>query len=211
MECQHWREALSARLDGEEPGRDDELLDAHLDGCPPCREHLAAIERLHRSLRLRTADEIPDLTDAILAGAAADRRRPGLTLLLRWVLVCIAALEMGLAAPELIGRWHAGGELGTWGIAVAIGFLSVAHKPARAAALLPMLAVAGVLTVAVAARHLADGSALFSDEWPHGLLLAGVAVLVVIWRREAAAQLPDPQPAMGVDAAGRPVQVRRAA
>jgi predicted anti-sigma-YlaC factor YlaD len=211
MECERWRDALSARLDGEQLGVDADLLAAHLAGCADCRAHASALEVLHRGLRMRSADPVPDLTEEILVAAAAERRLSlDLTFVLRWILVGIAALEMGLASPELIGRWHTGSELGTWGTAVAIGFLSVAMKPARAAALLPMLVCAGVLTVVVTTRHLLDGAARISQEWPHGLMLAGVAILVVIWRRELELQ-PGPVPAVTVDATRNRIKVRRAA
>jgi predicted anti-sigma-YlaC factor YlaD len=216
MDCEQWRDALSARLDGEPLGVDAGLLDAHLATCPACCDHAKALESLHRSLRLRTADEVPDLTEGILTAAAADRRwlrvdRTIVTVVLRWVLVGIAALEIGLASPELLGRWHTGSELGTWGIAVGVGFLSVAMKPARAAALVPMLGWAGVLTLVVTTRHLLDGAATMSTEWPHGLVLAGVVTLVAISRLERGADHPGPQPAETMDAAGKPVKIRRAA
>lgn len=213
MDCERWRDALSARLDSEPLGVDEALLDAHLAICPACGDHAEALARLHRGLRVRPADEVPDLTDSILAATAVDRRRPrGIrTLVLRWVLVVIAALEIALASPDLLGRWHAGSELGTWSIAVGVGFLSVALKPARAAALVPMLGMAGLLTAFVTIRHLADGAARISEEWPHGLVLAGVVVLVAISRLERVADHPGPRPARALDAAGRPVRVRRAA
>ena len=213
MDCEHWRDALSARLDSEPLGVDEALLDAHLATCPACCDHAEALAGLHRSLRLRPADAVPDLTEEILAGAALDRRpsRVDATLVLRWLLVVIAALEIGLASPDLLGRWHAGSELGTWSIAVGVGFLSVALKPARAAALVPMLGFAGLLTAFVTVRHLMDGAAQLSDEWPHGLVLAGVVVLVAISRLERAADHPGPDPALTFDAQGRPHRVRRAA
>ncbi len=212
MDCERWRDALSARLDSEPLGVDEALLDAHLTGCAACCDHAAALESLHRGLRLRAADPVPDLTDEILTAAAADRRPwVSLTLVLRGVLVLIAALEIGLASPDLLGRWHAGSELGTWSIAVGVGFLSVAMKPARASALVPMLGIAGVLTALVTTRHLVDGAAQLSGEWPHGIVLAGVVVLVAISRLERAEHHPGPRPARTVDADGRPVRVRRAA
>ena len=213
MDCERWRDALSARLDGEPLGVDETLLDAHLATCAACCDHAAALESLHRGLRLRPADQVPDLTDAILTAAAADRRRPrvGLTFVLRWLLVLIAALEIGLASPELLGRWHTGSELGTWSIAVGVGFLSVAMRPGRASALVPMLGWAGVLIAVVTTRHLLDGAARLSDEWPHGLVLAGVVVLVAISRLEQTADHPGPQPARTLDADGNQVRAPRAA
>ncbi|MBA3742247.1 zf-HC2 domain-containing protein [Sporichthya sp.] len=212
MDCERWRDALSARLDGEPLGVDEALLEAHLATCRACCDHADALAGLHRSLRLQSADQVPDLTDAILTAAADDRRRLRVnpTLVLRWVLVLIAALEIGLASPDLLGRWHTGSELGTWSIAVGVGFLSVAIMPTRAAALVPMLGFAGILTAIVTTRHLMDGAARLSDEWPHGLVLAGVVVLVAISRLERV-DLPGPRPARTVDADGKPVRVRRAA
>lgn len=213
MDCERWRDALSARLDSEPLGVDEALLDAHLAGCRACCDHARELEGLHRGVRLQPADAVPDLTEEILAAAARDhgRRRVGPTLVLRWVLVVIAALEIGLASPDLLGRWHTGSELGTWSIAVGVGFLSVAMKPARASALVPMLGFAGVLTAFVTTRHLMDGAARLSDEWPHGIVLAGVVVLVAISRLERAADHPGPRPARTVDAEGRPARNRRAA
>jgi predicted anti-sigma-YlaC factor YlaD len=101
---------------------------------------------------------------------------------LRWVLVVIAAVEMGVSSPEFLSRWHTGGELGTWGIATGIGFLSVAARPQRAGGMFPMLACAAALTTYVSTRDVADGATFMSREWPHGLLLCGVAVLALIWR-----------------------------
>ncbi len=213
MDCERWRTALSARLDSEPLGVDEALLDAHLATCSACCDHAEALAALHRSLRLRPADEVPDLTSAILTAAAADprRRRVVPTLVLRWVLVVIAAVEIGLASPDLLGRWHTGSELGTWSIAVGVGFLSVARKPARAAALVPMLGIAGLLTALVTTRHLLDGAAQLSEEWPHGIVLAGVVVLVAISRLERTADHPGPRSADTVGADGRPARARRAA
>ncbi|MGQ0632698.1 MAG: zf-HC2 domain-containing protein [Sporichthyaceae bacterium] len=200
MGCTHWREEISAQIDGEARQGDTALLDAHLAGCADCRDFSAAAERLHRGMRLRTADAVPDLTASILAAAAADRGgRITTSLVLRWLLVVVAALEVGLAAPALLGRWHTGGELSTWGVATAIGFLSVAHRPARAAALLPMLAGASLLTVFLTVRHAAEGSASISGEWSHGLLLIGVVLLTALWRTEVRHPEPGPVPAVTAD------------
>jgi predicted anti-sigma-YlaC factor YlaD len=183
MGCETWREALSARVDGESLGLDAALLDAHLAGCVECRQYEADLLRLHRMVRVAPADVVPDRTAEILA-AVTGRRLPrlGLVLVLRWVLVLIAAVEMGMSTPEFLSRWHTGGELGSWGIATAIGFLSVAARPRRAAGMFPMLACAAALTTYVSTRDVADGATFMSREWPHSLLLCGVLVLALIWR-----------------------------
>lgn len=214
-ECARWREACSARLDGEPLGVDEQLLDAHLGACADCRGFIAEAGRLHRATRLAPAEPVPDLTGAILEQAAhrrgGIRRWTDLGMVLRWVLVVIAAVEMGLAAPGFLGRWHTGGELGTWGIAAAIGFLSVAAKPSRAPAVLPMLAAAAGLTMVVSARHIADGAAIFTGELPHLVLLVGVVVLAMLWRHEARGGEPGPQHAADIDTTTGRVRTRRAA
>jgi predicted anti-sigma-YlaC factor YlaD len=202
MGCATWREALSARVDGESLGLDAALLDAHVAGCADCRAYDAGLSRLHRMVRVAPADTVPDRTAEILAAALKRPSwRPHLVLLLRWLLVLIAAAEMGMSSPEFLSRWHTGGELGTWGIATAIGFLSVAARPQRAGGMFPMLACAAVLTTYVSTRDVADGATFMSREWPHSLLLAGVAVLAMIWRITPESQ-PGPRRSSELDATG---------
>lgn len=194
MGCERWREALSARADGEAPGLDDALVDAHVSGCPSCASFAAGLARLHRALRVAPAGHVPDLTESILAAARADRRVDfGLTMALRWALVVIAAIEMGLAFPDLIGRWHTGGELSTWGVATAIGFLAAAAAPRRAGAMLPMLVCAAALTTFVATRDVLEGNASAGAEAPHALLLLGVVVLTLLWHRDRRENSPEPE------------------
>jgi predicted anti-sigma-YlaC factor YlaD len=203
MGCEQWREALSARADGEAPGVDEFLLDRHLAGCTGCRSFADGLSRLHARTRVRSAGAVPDLTDAILAALAAQRpRRAWPALVLRWALVAIAALEIGLAAPELLGRWHTGGELGTWEVASGVGFLSVAARPRWASQMLPMLSAATLLTVFVISHDIAIGTVVLSAEWPHALLLIGVAALTVIARLNRIQGPPDLDDAYVVGAGG---------
>jgi predicted anti-sigma-YlaC factor YlaD len=212
MGCETWREALSARLDGECSAADASALDFHLAGCAECAAWSARLDRLHRSARVAPADDVPDLTDAILV-AAGRRRLPylDLSLVLRWLLVVIGAVEIGMAAPELSGRWHAGGELGTWAVASAVGLLSVAHRPSRAGAVLPMLCCAGLMTAYVSLRDIAGGAAMFSSEWPHLLLICGVIVLAVLWHRERSFPAPGPDVRVASGTGSRRERHRRAA
>jgi predicted anti-sigma-YlaC factor YlaD len=48
--CERYREALSARLDGEHPGIAEDLIDAHLVGCADCRAWVTAAEDLGRDV-----------------------------------------------------------------------------------------------------------------------------------------------------------------
>jgi len=57
MRCTRFREAISARLDGEDPGLPTEQLDAHLAGCPDCRSWAGAASS--PALRALAATEDP--------------------------------------------------------------------------------------------------------------------------------------------------------
>jgi predicted anti-sigma-YlaC factor YlaD len=72
MDCDRYREALSAQLDGEDLGMPAPALEDHLRGCRGCRTWAERAVAATRALRLRTADPVPDLTASILA-AIADR------------------------------------------------------------------------------------------------------------------------------------------
>jgi predicted anti-sigma-YlaC factor YlaD len=112
----------------------------------------------------------------------------------------------------LLGRWHAGGELGTWQVAAAVGFLTVAARPRWAAQMLPMLSAATVLTVFVICHDVALGTVLINQEWPHALLIGGVAVLAVIARLNRTTDEPGPRRAAWVGgAAGHRTGLRRVA
>ena len=96
MRCEQIREALSARLDGEAAEPDDAAVDAHLDTCPACAAWSQELTVLHRMVRVREAEAVPDLTAAILAaapGAPARRRAVARTepvSVARWALFVVA-------------------------------------------------------------------------------------------------------------------------
>lgn len=71
MDCTHIREAVSARLDGEDPGVEGHRIDAHVSGCPACAAWTTELGALHRMTRVRAAEAVPDLSAAIL-GATPD-------------------------------------------------------------------------------------------------------------------------------------------
>lgn len=71
MPCDTFREALSARLDGEAPGLDDADVDRHLRTCRACTAWADELDTLHRMVRVREAEQVPDLTAAILGRLAA--------------------------------------------------------------------------------------------------------------------------------------------
>jgi predicted anti-sigma-YlaC factor YlaD len=199
MRCELAREAASAQLDGELNALEEEGLAAHLQGCAPCSGYVHELGALHRSLRVRTAAPVPDLTRAIVAAAGpllpdphtrprAESARPApASSRLGWArygLLAVGLLQLLLALPELAVHSHASHdahmtrELGAFGVALAIGMLVVAWQPHRASGMLPMTFA---LTTAVTVTAVADvvlGHSGPSGQATHFLELIG---LVLLW------------------------------
>jgi predicted anti-sigma-YlaC factor YlaD len=75
--CEDVRTALSARLDGEEPGLSDDLVDAHRTGCPGCQAWLDGARRVVRVVRTME-QRVPDLTESTMRAVEADPQVGGL-------------------------------------------------------------------------------------------------------------------------------------
>jgi predicted anti-sigma-YlaC factor YlaD len=198
MRCDTIREALSARLDGEAPGLGDDAIDEHLGGCRACTAWADEVATLHRMVRVREAEPVPDLTPAILGqGAAAPRstarRRSPLTEIIspaRWALFVVALTQLVLAAPALLlgedagATVHVARELGAFDVALAVGLLVAAWQPARAWGLLPVVAALALVMGGTAVLDVARGTASSLGEVHHVLDLAGVALLWWVARDE---------------------------
>lgn len=73
MECEDVRTALSARLDGEPSGVDDDVVDAHLDACDECRAWFEKAVALNRSLLIGPAEGPAAVPADGTAGAPGSR------------------------------------------------------------------------------------------------------------------------------------------
>jgi predicted anti-sigma-YlaC factor YlaD len=191
MRCSRCREAVSARLDGEDPGVPVASVEGHLVGCAACRSWATAAGSLTRALPEVPVDGIV-LTPSVLGGmleGAAKRRSPLVTTgEWRIVLALVAIAQLVLAVPGTLladghASAHVGHELTAWDIGLALGFLVVAWRPSRAWGTLPVIAllVAGLVTTAVV--DLVSGHALLGRESVHLLEVAGLGCLWVLARR----------------------------
>lgn len=215
VRCAQFREAMSAGLDGEEPGIADAQIDAHVAGCAGCEAWRADATAMHRLTRLAPAQHVPDLTATVLAAVARQRRQPSFTALVaRAGLAAVALAQAVLAVPALIAAQdsldaptHVAHESGAWNAAVAIGFLAVVLRPRLAAGLLPLLAAFVAILVAVTVPDLAAGHVDADRVLAHLLMLAGVVLLTVL------TVLDRPRGGSGTPAGGRRRQraLRRAA
>jgi predicted anti-sigma-YlaC factor YlaD len=195
MRCDTIREALSARLDGEATGLDDEAIDAHLGACRACEVWSDELATLHRMVRVREAEPVPDLSTAILGTQPAPVRRSPMAEVIspaRWALFVVALTQLVLAAPALLlgegtgATVHVARELGSFDVALAIGLLVAAWQPARAWGLLPVIAALGLVMAGTAVLDVARGTASGFGEAHHVLDLAGLGLLWWVAREQRA-------------------------
>ncbi|WP_326834948.1 zf-HC2 domain-containing protein [Amycolatopsis rhabdoformis] len=211
MDCSDLREALSARIDGEDPGLPDDVLDRHVAGCPACRAWVERASALRRVTLIREAPRVPDLTERILTEVPApDPARWGL----RLALAVVALVQSGLGLAELMGAdvghaehgglvaaVHLGNESGAWNVAVGIGLLWAALRPSAASGLLPTLSGFVVLLGIMSGLDLASGQVSAGRVVSHGLIVIGVGLLYAVHRAEKS-RAPAPPSADGLPEPG---------
>jgi predicted anti-sigma-YlaC factor YlaD len=197
MPCPPFREAVSARLDGEPLGMPATELDEHLAACRGCASWASDAAVVTRRARLAPAPAVPDLTATVLAalprelpGAAAAARARLADSALRLALAAVGVAQGALAWPVLTSGAgamsapvHMAHETGAWNLAVAAAFLAVAAGPRLAVGALPFLGTFTALLVPVTLTDLAAGRVTADRALVHVLLLAGFAlVATVAWR-----------------------------
>jgi predicted anti-sigma-YlaC factor YlaD len=195
MTCMQIHQAISARLDGEDPGLDEPTVYAHLAGCGDCRAFSHDAEALHRSVRLAPAPAIPDLTPDILTAIGAESlpdaaipTEGDTNVALRWILVAIAVAQIAVAIPALIlGNdaglpVHAARHIGSFDVALGIGFLYAAWKPSRIPGLLPLVVALVVCLVGSSLLDVAAGNTAALGEAQHVLDFVGLAVVWLLSR-----------------------------
>jgi predicted anti-sigma-YlaC factor YlaD len=211
VDCSHYREALSARMDGEElpiPAAD---LDEHLAGCAACRDWQHGAAELTRRLRVRPAAATPDLAAAVTAAAdhIPRRKRPRWSwprsswprLLLAVVAVCQLGLglaQMTAVGPGLAHGHHGGEPLGghlfnestAWNFALGIGLLASAVTVRAVAGLIPVLAVFLLALTGFSVLDLVHGEVPVSRLLSHGFLVLGLVLLLLV-RRDDRRRRPD--------------------
>lgn len=201
--CDGYREALSARLDGEDlPGdRTATDLDTHLAACAGCRRWLDDAAAVTRLVRTGPALAGPDVTEAVLP-AAPGRGRARLALILRMVLggfgvaqlvlgtiqvtVFRSSVASGLHGTTVDGAtpghlWH---ETAAWNIAIGAAFLWVASRRGRPVGIVPILTVFIGALVLLSVSDLAAGRVELARVASHGFVLVGYLVVLALTRTQ---------------------------
>ena len=180
MTCERWRDAISARADGEALGVDERLLDAHLERCPACRSFADAAP-LPLAPRLAPLPS-PDLPRRVSRDAArADRAST--SSIVRALLAVVAVEIIVVSVPALLGdrqatSTHAARHLGAFAVAYGVGLLVVVARPARARTMLPVAAVLAGALVITSVVDLSQRRIPLVDEAAH---LPEVVSVVLVW------------------------------
>lgn len=201
MDCSTCREALSARLDGEDRPGEATATDAHLAGCAACREfhdRAARITRLTRT-RLVTTGAVTtrpaELDPATLPDVVPDRPRVDVA---HALLAAAGVAQLALGVTGLLdaaGAGHHGGVLGgaalahlghesaAWNVAVGVGFLVVALSRTRPAG--SLVATLGAFTAVLLATSGVDALAGRVEAGRlagHAVLVVGLVLMLVLHR-----------------------------
>lgn len=193
--CESYRDALSAVMDGEVPPVGEDAVRRHLDACDRCTAFAAASDGLARRLRVASAEPVPDLTASILTAVdTPDVARVRTRFRqLRVVLAFAGVAQLLLAAPSLVsagaGAGHVTREVAIFEVALAVGFLVVAWRPARAGGLLPVAAVVAMLVTVTSLADVTVGSASVAQEAAHLLQVVGTGLLWALDRQRGRAPL----------------------
>jgi predicted anti-sigma-YlaC factor YlaD len=185
------RHAISARLDGEDPGLDEATVYGHLATCGECRAFAHDTDELHRAVRLAPAPEIPDLTPGILAAIGAEtlaQEDSETQHALRWILLAIAVTQIAIAIPALLFGSdaglpvHAARHIGSFDVALGVGFFYAAWKPSRIPGLLPVVVALVACLVGSSLLDVAAGNTAALGEAQHALDFVGLAVVWLLSR-----------------------------
>jgi predicted anti-sigma-YlaC factor YlaD len=190
MTCERWREAISARLDGEALGVDERLLEAHLERCPACRRFAAASPL---TILPRPAPTVPSDLPRRVSRLAAAADRAATWSVVRVLLAVVAIEIIVVSVPALLGdeaetSTHAARHVGAFAVAYGVGLLVVVVRPARARTMLPVAAVlAGALAIG-SVVDLIERRIPLIDEASH---LPELVSVVLVWLIATSSSRPD--------------------
>lgn len=193
MRCDRFREAVSARLDGEPLGLSQSSLETHLASCSDCAGWADAAARATRMARLDVRP-VPDLSDRLTAQVALPARRVlRRRHLLRGALLVAGLAQLGIGIPALTGdsigmamSAHAAHEAAAWNLAIAAAFVAAASVPRRAAGLIPLLGTFLLVLTVLSVRDYAGGYVSAARLATHAAALIGLGLLIALDRAERA-------------------------
>jgi predicted anti-sigma-YlaC factor YlaD len=182
VDCEEYREALSARLDDEEGPEDARVpADRHLEHCADCATWYDDAAFITRRTRTTAAVAWPDVADAVLARVPAGS--PVTSTRLR---ACLAAVGAAQGTAALFSLADGGAyETSAFQLALGVAFCAVAARRSPPAGLVPLLAtLVGVLSWGQLSGQASTLTYLLSA--------AGLVLVVLLGRMPPARRAPVP-------------------
>lgn len=190
MECNIYREAISALLDGEPSPLPQRELERHLAECAACRSWQHRAAELTRTLRVRSVEPTPDLTRLVLQAALSPRHAR------RWPRILLGGIglcQIALGTAQAVGMGQHDPRMGadmaghlfhegtSWNLALGVGFVWVAWRLSAASGLLPVLSVFLAVLTGFSILDLAHGAVSVNRLATHSPLVLGLIALVMVW------------------------------
>ncbi|MEH0146919.1 zf-HC2 domain-containing protein [Corynebacterium sp. Q4381] len=182
------RDALSARIDGEQPLLDDAVVDAHLAQCEPCREYFSQALALGRQLHVADGDgqlTPPDLSDVILAGVDDPWRKMAQRRIVTLTIGRVALVVMALTWAAWAVQSVAGGAAGAGGVTdaavrfgVATSLALCAWRPAQVPGVLLIVGTMFTFTAGFAVRDAVLGA---GELGPGVVVVPLITALALVW------------------------------
>ncbi|MHA6617822.1 zf-HC2 domain-containing protein [Pseudonocardia sp. DLS-67] len=200
MRCQDCRNAISARMDGEDPGVGSGVVERHLEGCAACRAFSDRAAHVTRLARLRPAEDLPDVLPGLLAALDAGESRPAPRRTWRAIardavraaLAVLAVGQLALALSGIVAAAGAGpGELAgasmahfshesaAWNLALGVAFAWAATGARRAGGLVPVIGAFVALLVALSTMDLLAGHVEVARLAGHVPVVIGLVLLLL--------------------------------
>jgi predicted anti-sigma-YlaC factor YlaD len=197
MECDSARGAISAQIDGEDPGVPADALEAHIADCAECLGWRQRAYSVTRRARLGGPFLDHDLTALVLAATPPPRAEGRRSLAQRAGLMGVALAQIAITVPLLIlghdhdAGVHAAHELGSFDLALAVAFAVGAIRPALSAGLAWPCGIAAVGLLGTAIADLVSGQTIGADEAQHLIAVIGGVLLFLQARTATRGTAPD--------------------
>lgn len=202
MGCEEIRDALSARLDGEDDPAERAAADAHLEGCTACAAWFEAAGGVTRLTRTHRGPEpvLPAEAVAALVAAAPGSGRARFAQGLRLGLGALGVVQLLLGVAQItaldagitghahtaptagVASGHLWHESAAWNVAVGAAFAWIAWRRTRPAGILPILTAFVTVLALLTANDAVAGRVDTSRILSHGFILAGYAILLTLGR-----------------------------
>ena len=189
MECIAARAVLSAQLDQEAEPDEARVANTHLGQCADCSRWWNSIGSVTRALRIRPAEQIPDIATLALAQS---RHRPRRSFqLIRLGLALLASVELvfaisGVVAGRSASPIHDTQHIGAFGAAVAGALLFVAWRPGSAHGLMPLVYALGLAIPTFATVEVINSNLSIGDGVHHLVQMCGLSMVWFLSRRRLA-------------------------